>query len=226
MLRASSSVLRLPQRYPFAFGVAISSAKTGAADYMAQTVIKRRERFDYRRSLVFFLWGAGYLGMVQYFLYVQVFARTLFPSAAAFAAKPLREKLADRRGQVVMLSQVGIDQFLHHPFVLFPCFYSVKELVESKGERPLNQVVSTALHKYRKNLWEDCLVCWRVWVPTFVINFSFCPLWARVPFVACISFGFTTYWSFLRGNPIPEPELQVAREDVCGERKGVAEIKR
>ena len=38
------------------------------------------------------------------------------------------------------------------------------------------------------------VVTWRVWVPVFTINFSICPLWLRVPFVAVVSFGFTMYW--------------------------------
>jgi hypothetical protein len=39
------------------------------------------------------------------------------------------------------------------------------------------------------------LVTWQVWVPVFTVNFSVCPLWLRVPFVAVVSFGFTMYWS-------------------------------
>eukprot|EP01043_Picozoa_sp_COSAG02_P043135 COSAG02_NODE_3731_length_6312_cov_32.691453_5_plen_83_part_00 len=39
------------------------------------------------------------------------------------------------------------------------------------------------------------LVTWQVWVPVFTVNFSVCPLWLRVPFVAVASFGFTMYWS-------------------------------
>ena len=48
---------------------------------------------------------------------------------------------------------------------------------------------------------EDLRVCWCTWIPAFLFNFSVCPLWARIPFVATVSMGFTTYFSFLRGRP-------------------------
>ena len=50
--------------------------------------------------------------------------------AARFVALPWREKLACRAGQLDVLKQVGLDQFIHHPFMLFPCFYLVKETIE------------------------------------------------------------------------------------------------
>ena len=61
---------------------------------------------------------------------VDLFAKRLFPSAAAFVAKPLRDRLADRAGQLTVVKQVALDQFIHHPFVLFPAFYCVKESIE------------------------------------------------------------------------------------------------
>ena len=48
---------------------------------------------------------------------------------------------------------------------------------------------------------EDCIVCWTTWIPAFLVNFSVMPMWGRVPFVAAVSFAFTTYFSFLRGGP-------------------------
>ena len=52
-----------------------------------------------------------------------------------------------------------------------------------------------------QNMREDCIVCWTTWIPAFLVNFSVMPMWGRVPFVAAVSFGFTTYFSFLRGGP-------------------------
>ena len=43
-------------------------------------------------------------GGIQYAIYVPLFGR-LFPSAAAFAAKPFRDKLADPRGMAVVAAQ-------------------------------------------------------------------------------------------------------------------------
>ena len=130
-------------------------------------------------------------------------ARRLFPSAAAFVAKPVAERLRDTAGQLTVVKQVVLDQFIHHPFVLFPAFYCVKETIERGGALGAAEL-RIALGKYRANMAEDLRVCWQTWVPAFLFNFSICPLWMRVPFVAAVSFGFTTYFSFLRGRPIPD----------------------
>lgn len=190
---------RLPAERPFTFGVLISSAKTGAADYIAQSCIEQRPTIDKTRSAVFFTWGAVYLGGVQYMIYSYLFPRILFPSAAAFVAKPLAERLADRAGQLVVVKQVALDQFIHHPFMLFPCFYIVKEHVESHAVMPTWTVARAGLEKYVTNIWDDCLFCWRTWVPAFLVNFSVCPIHMRIPFVAAVSFGFTASFSIRRG---------------------------
>eukprot|EP00439_Symbiodinium_sp_Y106_P017879 s2608_g2.t1 len=126
---------RIGRKHPFLFGVAVSALKTSASDLMAQKVVERREEVDWRRNFIFFTWGLMYLGGVQYFIYVHLFARRWFPMAEAFAAKPWRAKLADRVGQRNVLAQVFFDQFVHHPFLLYPAFYQVKELIE--GGTPL-----------------------------------------------------------------------------------------
>ena len=198
MAAALRRLSTVPARFPLAFGVGISAAKTGLADYIAQTHLEKRERLDLRRSAVFLAWGAFYLGGVQYFVYVHVFSRVLFPSAAAFVAKPFSARLADRAGQLVVVKQVALDQFVHHPFVLFPCFYVVKEFIEAGALKA--ETVQVALAKYRSNMWEDCKVCWSTWVPAFLVNFSVCPLWGRIPFVATVSMGFMVYFSYLRGG--------------------------
>ncbi|CAK0899062.1 unnamed protein product, partial [Prorocentrum cordatum] len=51
------------------------------------------------------------------------------------------------------------------------------------------------------NWGEDLRVCWATWIPVFLFNFSFCPLWMRVPVVAAVSFGFTAVLSAMRGAP-------------------------
>jgi len=188
-----------PVKHPVVFGGAVSAAKTSASDYSAQKFVEKKEQIDVRRNLVFFCWGLLWLGGVQYFIYVKVFAKHLFPGAAAFAAKPLREKIADRAGQAAVLKQVSLDQFVHHPFMLFPAFYQVKELIE--GGTP-----SDAWRKFRANQYEDLKTCWSIWIPAFIFNFSFCPLWMRVPFVAGVSFFFMVLFSSMRGAPEQTPD--------------------
>mmetsp|Transcript_104485 Transcript_104485/g.204933 ORF Transcript_104485/g.204933 Transcript_104485/m.204933 type:complete len:229 (+) Transcript_104485:99-785(+) len=193
VIRATASrVADIGRRHPLFFGIGLSSFKTVASDFVAQVYVEKKERYDFRRSAVFFTWGALYLGGVQYFIYVRLFAQRFFPGAVAFAAKPLREKLADRAGQATVVKQVVLDQFVHHPFVLFPAFYQVKEFVEGGTPRD-------GFRKFWKNWGEDCRVCWSIWIPAFLINFSCSPLWLRVPFVAVVSFGFTILFSTMRG---------------------------
>ena len=79
---------------------------------------------------IFGLWGLAYLGGVQYCLYSFVFPRA-FPGAVKFIEAPLRAKLRDTQGMLTVAKQVFFDQFIHHPFVLFPTFYLVKGAVES-----------------------------------------------------------------------------------------------
>jgi hypothetical protein len=103
-------------------------------------------------------------------------------------------------GQLDVLKQVGLDQLIHHPFMLFPCFYLVKETIE-KPDAGAAAIWSEGRRKQLQNMREDCIVCWTTWIPAFLVNFSVMPMWGRVPFVAAVSFGFTTYFSFLRGGP-------------------------
>ncbi|CAK9059084.1 unnamed protein product [Durusdinium trenchii] len=185
---------QIGRRRPFLFGVAVSAVKTCASDFFAQKVVEQREQVDLRRNFIFFMWGLLYLGGVQYFVYVHLFARRWFPDAMSFAAKSWREKLADRQGQRTVLKQVFLDQFVHHPFILFPAFYQVKEFIEGG-------TASEGWRKFRQNQVEDLKLTWSVWIPVFMLNFSFSPIWMRVPVVAIVSFGFTTALSCLRGAP-------------------------
>ena len=133
-----------------AFGCCFSCLKTSSADLICQTQLegKSRKDVDWRRTSIFGLWGLGYLGGVQYFLYSFAFPRA-FPGAVKFIEAPLRAKLRDRQGMVTLAKQVGFDQLLHHPFVLFPAFYLVKEAVEGG-------TVAQGLSKCRENWTQDC----------------------------------------------------------------------
>eukprot|EP00931_Biecheleriopsis_adriatica_P063244 TRINITY_DN38255_c0_g1_i1.p1 TRINITY_DN38255_c0_g1~~TRINITY_DN38255_c0_g1_i1.p1 ORF type:complete len:210 (-),score=40.91 TRINITY_DN38255_c0_g1_i1:44-673(-) len=204
--RTAAAMSAMGRRRPLLFGMGVSALKTSGSDIMAQKYFEGRQEIDFRRNFVFFTWGLLYLGGVQYFIYVRLFTRHLFPNAARFVAKPWREKLADTPGQITVLKQVFLDQFVHHPFVLFPAFYQVKEFIE--GGTP-----AEAFRKFRKNWAEDLKLCWAVWVPAFLVNFSVCPTWMRVPFVAAVSFGFTIALSCLRGAPEETAEKTLVSQE-------------
>jgi poly(A) polymerase Pap1 len=102
-----ASILRLAKSYPFTFGMVYSGLKTCGCDLLVQKVIEKREEIDWRRNSAFAAFGLFYLGGVQYAIYVPIFSR-LFPNAAAFAAKPVVEKLKDAPGIRSLFSQVVV----------------------------------------------------------------------------------------------------------------------
>jgi len=197
-----SFLLRIAKERPFAFGMAYSCFKTAGCDLMVQKVVEKRETIDWRRTTAFGTFGLFYLGGVQYALYVPIFSR-LFPNAASFAAKSVTEKLRDPRGIRDLFAQVFLDQFVHHPLLYFPVFYSVKEVVTSDAPD-----LQKAVGKYRVNMVEDLQALWKIWVPSTLLNFAFMPMWARIPWVASTSLIWTCILSAMRGgSDIPTGEV-------------------
>jgi predicted amino acid-binding ACT domain protein len=179
-----------------AFGVILSGFKTSFSDLLVQKVVERREKVDWKRNAAFAAFGFVYLGGVQYTLYVPVFGR-LFPNAANFAAKPLAQKLTDVRGMIQLVAQTFLDQCVHHPFMYFPAFYVTKELVMSSSPN-----ITKVLQDYKKNMREDLLALWKVWVPATLFNFAFMPMHLRIPFVAGVSLLWTCILSAMRGGDV------------------------
>ena len=190
------TIKRVPKKYPFYFGVIISTIKTSASDLLVQKVVERKEQIDWKRNAAFATFGCFYLGGFQYFLYVPVFGR-LFPCASKFAAKPLRQKVKDIRGMMSLTGQVFLDQCVHHPLMYFPVFYLVKDFVVNDGKMP---DVKKVLADYKLTMEEDLLALWKIWVPSTLLNFAFMPMWARIPWVAGTSAIWTCILSAMRGG--------------------------
>lgn len=53
---------------------------------------------------------------------------------------------------------------------------------------------------YKRNFTSDVQAVWISGGPAYAFNFTFCPLWARVPFVAVYSLFWTIFMSFRRGD--------------------------
>ena len=153
-----SRIKTVPKAYPFAFGLVISGFKTSFSDLLVQKVIEQKEwkQVDWKRNAAFATFGFFYLGGVQYMIYVPLFGR-LFPNAASFAAKPIRDKVKDVRGIFSCLGQVFLDQCVHHPLMYFPVFYCTRELV--MREKP---DLMRCLQEYRGNMKEDLIALWKV----------------------------------------------------------------
>ena len=190
-----AAVLRFAKASPMAFGVGFSCLKTSASDLIVQTFVERRETIDWKRNAAFASFGFGYLGIVQYSLYVPVFGR-LFPKTEAFAAKSLREKVADLPGTLGVAAQVFLDQCVHHPFMYFPAFYMTKELVLYGGDASVDRVYK----RWNDNFWPDLEALWKIWVPATCLNFAFSPMWMRIPVVASTSLVWTMILSAMRGT--------------------------
>jgi hypothetical protein len=47
--RLLEPVIRIPKRYPFAFGVITAAVKTGGADYMVQKFVEKKKATNWRR---------------------------------------------------------------------------------------------------------------------------------------------------------------------------------
>jgi predicted amino acid-binding ACT domain protein len=86
----------------------------------------------------------------------------------------------------------------------FPVFYCTKELV--MRDKP---DISRCLAEYRTNMKEDLLALWKLWVPFTIINFAFMPMYARIPFAACVSLVWTCILSAMRGGDITHVEDMV-----------------
>ena len=66
--------------------------------------------------------------------------------------------------------------------------------------------LSRCLKEYRMNMKEDMLALWKIWVPATLINFGFMPMYARIPFVAGVSFLWSAVLSAMRGGDIAHGE--------------------
>ena len=195
-LQLIQRVASLPRENPFLFGVGLTSVKTAAADGLTQRAALRRRwsELDLKRAGIFGIYGALYLGCVQYGLFVKLYPR-LLPLASGFAAAPLASKLRDHRGLASVLLQVGLDQGLHWPLSAIPCFYLFKGLGEGSG-------IAASMQALRSNWSSDVLLCWSMWVPAELISFGVLPLYWQVPFAAAVSFAYTSLVSFRRGAPL------------------------
>ena len=181
------------------FQVAVSTVKTSVADIMTQMAVEGKsfDQIDWKRNAVFIVFGAGYLGCFQWYLQVTKF-RSWFPGMDRFANASFAEKLKDKEGLASAAKQVIFDLFIHLPFMYFPCFYTVKELVQGNSYNPVDWVIN-GCSKYANNFVTDNTKLLMLWGPADIILFSV-PMYLRMPLRHIVSLGWTSYLSFLRGS--------------------------
>lgn len=167
--------------YPVTTGVITTGVKTSAADIFAQKFVEKKEDFDWTRHSIFCLFGFGYLGGFQFWLYNRKFVQWCGPIT----------ELVGHKG--VAPVKTLMDQCIHHPFVYFPVFYSMKAMVEGGS-------LSEAFHKYRTELFDNMTALWTIWIPAQLVNFAFVPRHLRIPYVAGVSFLWTVVLSVMQGR--------------------------
>ena len=197
------------KKHPFATNIIIATIKTSLCDVLVQKYVEGKAEVDWKRVSVFTAFGCLYLGFFQWAIYVTLFGR-LFPGMAKFANMPLKDKLKDRRGMLNLVGQTAFDNFIHYTFIYFPVFYVFKEAIQGTGyEKTLGTVVGKSMDKYQNNFLEDNMKIWGLWIPGDMIIYAV-PMWLRLPLNHALSFIWTCYLSFLRGEKVTDPKEPTA----------------
>ena len=191
--RGSGGMLRhldaLARRWPVGFACGTAAMKTTSADLIVQTLIEKREKLDLQRTAAFGLFGFGWMGGGQYWVYVTLLPR-LLPATTVPAT----------------LGKVALDQFIHVPFVFMPLFYCVDGMVlaaKPVDDGPVLQqrdVLAYARKKWNDEIVETMLANWKLWLPAQCVGFGIVPPHLRIPYVSCVSFVWTTILSLMQGK--------------------------
>jgi len=203
---STGSIMSFPKDHPFAFQLGIATAKTSAADLMAQVVVERKkfDEIDWKRNAIFVVFGAVYLGGFQYWLMVNKY-RQWFPTMESFAKLTFAQKLKNKAGIIDAGKMVIFDVCVHMPMIYFPTYYTVKEFVGGHSWNPAHWV-KDGVTKYSNNMKEDLTAMIKLWGPSDCVQFVL-PLHIRMPFRHAVSFFWTAYVSFTRGSIEEETEV-------------------
>jgi len=177
----------------------VATGKTMGADLMTQMVVEKKklEEVDWKRNAIFVVFGFAYLGGFQYWIMVNKY-RQWFPTMDRFAKLPLAEKIRDTAGILDAGKMVLFDVFIHLPMMYFPTYYTVKEFVGGHSWNPADWV-KDGVTKYANNFKEDFTAMIKLWGPSDCVQFVL-PIHIRMPFRHFVSFFWTAYVSFTRGD--------------------------
>lgn len=200
------AITTFPKRRPYITNLVIATLKTAFADYTMQ--MAEGNDFDYKRHGVFWAFGFFYLGAFQWFVYVTVFSK-LCPNAVRFANQSWAAKLKDRPGQIDLIKQTALDNFVHYTFIYFPFFYCFKEAIQGdSGQDPIT-ISRTAIGRYWKNFYTDNAAMWSLWIPGDLAIYAV-PIWMRLPLNHAVSFIWTMILSWMRGGKEEEPQKEAS----------------
>jgi len=196
--KSSFSINQWAKNNPFIFQLALATVKTAGADLLTQKVAERKSwsEVDWKRNLIFVVFGAAYLGGFQYWLMVNKF-RQWFPTMDKFAMLSFAQKLKDTAGMKDALKMVLFDVTIHLPIIYFPTYYTIKEFITGSSWNP-GVWVKDGVTKYWGNKSADLSAMIKLWGPCDCIQFVL-PIHIRLPFRHFVSFFWTAYVSFTRG---------------------------
>lgn len=170
------------KRYPLLVSLVGNTIKTASADIVTQKYLENKKELDIQRLTVFTSFGLVYLGGWQHYLFNNLFVRCEKIMTLA-KYKPI--------SQSIVLT--FLDLGLHTPLMYYPSFYMIKGYLE-------NQSIETVITTYNDNIKSDIITMWKIWFPAQMINFMFCPIHLRMPFITSVSFGWTIILSLMRGR--------------------------
>ena len=209
VLRACNSAMA---RRPVATAMAVTSGKAMLADAMVQTQVEKCEKLDLRRVALFGSFGFAYQGCFQYWMYNKLFER-LWPG----------------KGAKSVVSKILASNLISDPVFFFPTFYAFREGLNDRGPKDWGSPgrwVTQGLANYEANWQTDWVNSWTIWFPGYAVNFGLLPVHLRMPFIACVSFGYVSLLSFTRGpyeHPTPTPPPPPPSEATAtGKKAGIA----
>uniref|UniRef100_A0A7S0PVC0 Uncharacterized protein n=1 Tax=Asterionellopsis glacialis TaxID=33640 RepID=A0A7S0PVC0_9STRA len=165
--------------FPYLAAFLTCGVKGVSADLIVQsTTIKRVHKIqagqkehevsmDWKRALTYLLYGAFYQGMVQEYLYNNVFP-AVFGTSSDFNTVAIK---------------VVFGTYILTPLITLPTVYMTKALVFGYSLRK-------ALQEYIYDIQKKGLLkkCWLLWTPVNAIAFAFVPEHFRITFIAMVSF--------------------------------------
>jgi len=196
------AITTFPKRRPFATNCIVATVKTSIADLVVQKAEGKKD-IDWQRNGAFTAFGFLYLGIAQWFVYVTVFTRVC-PNAIRFSNLSWAEKLKDRAGQIDLIKQTALDNFVHYTFIYYPVFYCIKEAMGEmagtvKPEEKEKALPVRAMEKYKNNCVQDNMAMWALWIPMDLAIYAV-PIWMRLPLNHGVSLVWTMILSSMRGS--------------------------
>eukprot|EP00658_Telonema_sp_P-2_P024480 TRINITY_DN19838_c0_g1_i2.p1 TRINITY_DN19838_c0_g1~~TRINITY_DN19838_c0_g1_i2.p1 ORF type:complete len:207 (+),score=33.81 TRINITY_DN19838_c0_g1_i2:145-765(+) len=180
-----SALNQSARQRPLAAAILIAGSKNFVFDLLVQLGSNWDGEVDWRRSGIFTMFGVGYVGGAQYYVFNKLFPRLLGPG------------LANKQARSVAAA-VLLDNLVHIPLVYLPCFYCMRQLAYTPDQPAM--AVQSGLESWQKNLTVDMSMQACVFVPIQTLNFSLNPAHLRVPTAVAGGAIWISILSFCRGS--------------------------